>query len=67
MKLLNIFSIFNFFYLKEKSLDLLYWNSNNTLDKTLNAFFTLYNSLKNETIYINYGDGSSQILRITSC
>ena len=54
------------FCLKDKSLDLVDWNYNNTLNNQLFAAFNLYTTSVNETLYINYGDGSTQTLPITS-
>ena len=49
-----------------KNLDLIDFNSGNTLDKSLNNTYNLFTAYKNDTILIDYGDSTQQTLQINS-
>lgn len=50
----------------DKELDLVSTNSGNTWDKTLNNYYTLYTATKNDTIMVNYGDSTQQVIQLNS-
>lgn len=58
MKIINIIAI--------KHLDYLSFNSGNTLDLTLEFIFKLYTTYRNDSILIDYGDSSKEILSVNS-
>ena len=41
-------------------------NNGSTLDKAINITYNLYTSNKNDSILINFGDNSSQIMQTFS-
>jgi hypothetical protein len=41
-------------------------NTGNTLERTINNHYRLYTAFKNDTILVNFGDSTSQILQINS-
>ena len=49
-----------------KNLDLVSTTSGNTFDKTLNDVYMIYTDTKNDSIIIDYGDSTEQILQINA-
>ena len=47
-------------------MDLINTNSGNTLDKTISLSFNLLSSIKNDSIFVDYGDNQTNTLTLNS-